>query len=90
MHLSISTQNLAWLVHTASRPIPARSTLPAIQGCLIEALSDRVIFSGTNLDWGVRVSSPARVSSSGSLVVSAKALVRYSQNIAPGRRDTFS
>ncbi len=74
MHLSISTEHLAWLVHTASRPIPARSTLPAIKGCLIEALSDRVIFSGTNLDWGVRVSAPAKVSSSGSLVVSAKLL----------------
>lgn len=74
MHLSIPTEHLAWLVHTASRPIPARSTLPAIKGCLIEALSDRVIFSGTNLDWGVRVSAPAKVSSSGSLVVSAKLL----------------
>ncbi len=84
MHLSISTQNLAWLVHTASRPIPARSTLPAIQGCLIEALSDRVIFSGTNLDWGVRVSSPARVSSSGSLVVSAKLLSDIVRTLPPG------
>ncbi len=74
MHLSIPTQDLAWLIQTASRPIPARSTLPAIQGCLIEALSDKVIFSGTDLDWGVRVSATAKISSSGSLVVSAKLL----------------
>lgn len=74
MHLTITREHLAWLVQTASRPIPPRSTLPSIKGCLIEALSDRVVFSGTNLDWGVRVSAPAKVSSSGSLVVSSKLL----------------
>lgn len=74
MHLTLPTHDLAWLVNTASRPIPTRSTLPAIQGCLIEALSDRVVFSGTNLDWGVRASLPAKVTTSGSLVVSAKIL----------------
>jgi DNA polymerase-3 subunit beta len=84
MYLSIPTHDLAWLVHTASRPIPARSTLPAIQGCLIEALSDRVIFSGTNLDWGVKASLPARVSASGSLVVSAKILSDIVRTLPPG------
>lgn len=84
MYLSIPTHNLAWLVHTASRPIPARSTLPAIQGCLIEAVSDRVIFSGTNLDWGVRAALPAKVSSSGSLVVSAKILSDIVRTLPPG------
>ena len=84
MYLSIPTHDLAWLVHTASRPIPARSTLPAIQGCLIEAVSDRVIFSGTNLDWGVRAALPAKVSSSGSLVVSAKILSDIVRTLPPG------
>lgn len=84
MYLSIPTHDLAWLVHTASRPIPARSTLPAIQGCLIEAVSDRVIFSGTNLDWGVRAALPAKVSASGSLVVSAKILSDIVRTLPPG------
>ncbi|HHT85976.1 MAG: DNA polymerase III subunit beta [Bacillota bacterium] len=84
MYLSIPTHDLAWLVQTASRPIPARSTLPAIQGCLIEALSDRVVLSGTNLDWGVRASLPAKVSSSGSLVVSAKILSDVVRTLPPG------
>lgn len=74
MNVTISRDKLAWLVQTASRPIPARSTLPAIKGCLIEATSDRLVFSGTNLDWGVRVSAEATVASSGSLVVSSKIL----------------
>ena len=74
MHFTIPKEKLAWLLQTASRPIPARSTLPSLKGCLIEALSDRVIFSGTNLDWGVKVSSEADVLSSGSLVVSSKIL----------------
>ena len=40
----------------------------------MECTSDSLVLSGTNLDWGVRVSSEADVRSSGSLVVSAKIL----------------
>ncbi len=74
MNVTISRDKLAWLVQTGSRPIPARTTLPSIKGCLIEATSDRLVFSGTNIDWGVRVSAEANVTSSGSLVVSSKIL----------------
>lgn len=74
MNATVRTENLVWLVQTASRPIPSRSTLPSVKGCLIEALSDRLVFSGTNLDWGVKVSAEASVTSSGSLVVSSKIL----------------
>ena len=74
MKATIQKDSLAWLVQTASRPIPSRTTMPSIKGCLIEALSDRLVFSGTNLDWGVRVSAPAQVEASGSLVVSSKIL----------------
>ena len=74
MNATISRDKLAWLVQTASRPIPTRSTLPAVKGCLIEATSDKLVFSGTNLDWGVKVSADAEIASSGSLVVSSKIL----------------
>ena len=74
MNVTISREKLAWLVQTASRPIPARSTLQAVKGCLIEATSDRLVFSGTNLDWGVRVSAEADVKASGSLVVASRIL----------------
>lgn len=74
MNVTISRDKLAWLVQTASRPIPVRTTLPSIKGCLIEATSDRLVLSGTNLDWGVRVSAEATVAASGSLVVSSKIL----------------
>ena len=74
MNATIQKDSLQWLVRTASRPIPSRSTVPAIKGCLIEALSDRLVFSGTNLDWGVRATAEADVRSPGSLVVSSKIL----------------
>ncbi len=74
MKATIQKDSLSWLVQTASRPIPSRTTMPSIKGCLIEALSDRLVFSGTNLDWGVRVSAPAQVEASGPLVVSSKIL----------------
>lgn len=74
MQVTISKDRLQWLVQTASRPIPSRTTLTSIRGCLLECTSDALVLSGTNLDWGVRVSSEADVRSSGSLVVSAKIL----------------
>jgi len=82
MNLVIPKEDLIWLVQMSSRPIPSRTTLPTIKGCLIEAVSGRVIFSGTNLDWGVRASSKAKVSSSGSLVVSSKMLEEVVKTIA--------
>jgi len=57
MEVTISREKLAWLVQTASRPIPVRTTITNTKGCLIEATSDELVFSGTNLDWGVRVSA---------------------------------
>jgi DNA polymerase-3 subunit beta len=74
MNVTISKDRLQWLVQTASRPIPSRTTFSSIRGCLLECTSDSLVLSGTNLDWGVRVSSEADVRSSGSLVVSAKIL----------------
>ena len=74
MNATISREKLAWLVQTASRPIPSRSTIQSVKGCLIEATSDKLVFSGTNLDWGVRVSADAEVKSSGSLVVASRIL----------------
>lgn len=84
MNVTISRDRLAWLVQTASRPIPARTTLPSIKGCLIEATSDRLVFSGTNLDWGVKVSAEATVAASGSLVVSSKILEDVVRTILSG------
>ncbi len=74
MNVTISRDRLQWLVQTASRPIPARTTFSSIKGCLLECTSQNLVLSGTNLDWGVRVSSEADVRSSGSLVVSSKIL----------------
>lgn len=84
MNVTIQKDSLQWLVRTASRPIPSRSTFPAIKGCLIEALSGRLVFSGTNLDWGVRVSAEAEVSSPGSVVVSSKILEDVVRTISTG------
>jgi DNA polymerase-3 subunit beta len=84
VNVTIQKDSLQWLVRTASRPIPSRSTFPAIKGCLIEAISDRLVFSGTNLDWGVRVSAEAQVSSPGSVVVSSKILEDVVRTISTG------
>jgi len=74
MNFTIARDKLAFLLQIVLRAVPTRTTLPAIKGCLIEALSDSVVFAGTNLDWGVKVSVDAGVMSSGAVVVSAKLL----------------
>ncbi len=74
MNTTVQTDSLAWLVQTASRPIPARSTMSQVKGCLVEAFSEKLVFSGTNLDWGVKVWAEAVVEQPGSLVVSSRIL----------------
>lgn len=74
MNFTIARDKLLFLLQTVLRAIPPKSTISAIKGCLIEATSDTVTFCGTNLDWGVKISSQAGVLSSGSVVISARIL----------------
>ena len=54
--------------------IPTRTTLPVLSNILLEANSDGVQMSGTDLDIAVSLRAPAQVEEAGSLTVPAKKL----------------
>ncbi|MEG1999818.1 MAG: DNA polymerase III subunit beta [Evtepia sp.] len=56
---------------TASRAVPAKSSIPALEGILIEADLD-LRLTGYNLETGIRTVVPADISETGSMILSAR------------------
>ncbi len=61
-------------ISIASRTVAPKSTIPALEGLLIEAREDCLIITGYNLKTGIRTRIPADVEEPGRLVLSAKLL----------------
>ena len=58
-------------VNTASRAVAAKSSIPALEGILLQA-DHRLTVSGYNMQTGIRTSREADVTEEGSLVLSAR------------------
>ena len=58
-------------VATASRTVSPKSSIPALEGLLVEA-TDKLRLTGYNLETGIRTVVPADVTEPGSLVLSAR------------------
>lgn len=84
MDFSLDKSLLSWLAQTVSRPIPAKSTLPVLKNILVEGSSGQVTLSGTNLDWGIRVTVPCQCSAAGSMTVNAKLLQDVIRTLSSG------
>lgn len=84
MDFTLDKSLLSWLVQTASKPIPARATLPVLKNVLIEGTSGQITVSGTNLDWGIRVTIPCQCESSGSMTVNSKLLQDVIRTLSSG------
>ena len=63
---------LADAISTASRTVAIKSTIPALEGLLIETLGAEAVISGYNLKTGIRTRLDAVVDESGSIVLNAK------------------
>lgn len=59
-------------ISIASRTVASKSTIPALEGLLIETDDDKLVITGYNLKTGVRTSVPADVEDSGRIVLNAK------------------
>lgn len=59
-------------VNTASRAVAAKSSIPALEGVLIQARRDGLTVSGYNMNTGIRTKLEADVSEDGELVLSAR------------------
>jgi len=59
-------------VNTASHAAAAKSTIPSLEGLLIEAAGDSVTISGYDLKTGIRTRIPADVNVPGAIVLNAR------------------
>ena len=71
MKFSCEKALLSAAVSVASRAVAAKSSIPAMEGILIEA-SNTLRLTGYNLETGIQATVPAEITESGSLVLSAR------------------
>lgn len=71
MKFSCEKALLQSAIATSSRATAPKSSIPALEGILLEA-GDELRFTGYNLETGIRTTVPAEVQESGSLVLSAR------------------
>jgi DNA polymerase-3 subunit beta len=71
MKFSCEKALLLSAVSTASRAVAVKSSIPALEGILIEANS-QLRLTGYNLETGIRATVPAEIKETGSLVLSAR------------------
>lgn len=82
MKFSILQQDLIQILTSVSRSVGVRSQLPVLGNILIQASSDKITLSATNLEIGVVKSVKARVSEEGEVTIPAKTLVDVITNLA--------
>ena len=58
-------------VNTVSRAVAAKSSIPALEGILVEG-SDRLTMSGYNMQTGIRTAFEAEVHEEGRIVLNAR------------------
>ena len=71
MKFSCEKALLSSAVSVTSRAVAAKSSIPAMEGILIEA-SNTLRLTGYNLETGIQATVPAEITESGSLVLSAR------------------
>ncbi|MCI8989570.1 MAG: DNA polymerase III subunit beta [Lawsonibacter sp.] len=71
MKFSCEKALLSSAISTTSRAVAAKSSIPAMEGILIEA-GETLRLTGYNLETGIQASVPAEVTEPGSLVLSAR------------------
>jgi DNA polymerase-3 subunit beta len=70
----IGRESLLKALQRVQSVVDKKNTIPILSHLLIEAGEDRVIFSATDLEVGLRLSFPAKVSKAGKVAVPAKSL----------------
>ena len=71
MRFSCEKVLLQSAINTASRAVSSKSSIPALEGLLIQA-GETLTVSGYNMQTGIRTTLPAEVSEGGELVVNAR------------------
>ncbi len=72
MKFSCEKNPLIEAIGIASRTVATKSTIPSLEGLLIETAEDSVTISGYNLKTGIRTTFPADIAEPGSIVLNAR------------------
>ncbi len=72
MKFSCEKNPIIEAINVTSRAVASKSTIPSLEGLLIETGDDCVVISGYNLKTGIRTTFPADVSEAGSIVLNAR------------------
>lgn len=81
MKLKMTRDNLQQGLAAVGASIPTRTTLPVLSNILVEADTDGVVMSGTDLDIAVSVRVAAEVDEPGALTVPAKKLQELAREL---------
>src|SRR5512141_3029754 len=81
MKFTITRDNLQQGLASVAASIPTRTTLPVLSNILIEAVSNGVRMSGTDLDIAVSLQVAADVEEEGALTVPAKKLQELAREL---------
>ena len=71
MKFSCEKALLQSAISTSSRAVSPKSTIPALEGILLEANED-LRLTGYNLETGIRTILPAEIEAPGSIILSAR------------------
>lgn len=72
MNFSCEKALLNTAVATSARAVASKSSIPALEGILLEARNSKITLTGYNLETGIRTFLDANVQEEGSLVLSAR------------------
>ncbi len=80
MKFETTTDQLLSAVSVAARFVERRANLPVLAGVLVTADGNRIILRATNLECGVELSVPAKVSEDGTVAVPGNVLLGFLGN----------
>jgi DNA polymerase-3 subunit beta len=77
MEFTVNKTDLVRELSLSQGVVEKKTTIPSLSNVLMEAHSDRIELTATDLELGIRSSCPAKVKSQGSVCVPAKKLLDY-------------
>lgn len=77
MEFIVSKSDLVRELNLSQGVVEKKTTIPILSNVLVEAADDRVTFTATDLELGIRCSCPARVQKKGAGTIPARKLLDY-------------
>ena len=84
MHVVCEKNTLAAALSLVQRAVAVKSPLPTLKGILLETEEDGLIFSATDLDFGIRCRIKNQVLEHGAIVLPAKILTEFVRRLPEG------